>query len=86
MSVNISPALTTMRMNVQRIAEIAVTELARQIENQFDEGAMTDPPDQGQSVPMELIVRDSSGPPPSPAVDIASPNHSNNPQPERANT
>lgn len=59
-SVNISPALTTMRMNMQRIAEIAVTELVEQIEAQFDQDAKPPVTEPGQCVPMELVIRDSS--------------------------
>ena len=59
-SVNISPALTTMRMNMQRIAEIAVTELVGQIEAQFDQDAKPAGTEPGQCVPMELVIRDSS--------------------------
>ncbi len=59
-SVNISPALTTMRMNMQRIAEIAVTDLVGQIEAHFDQDAKPAENEPGQCVPMELVIRDSS--------------------------
>ncbi len=82
-STNISPALTTMRMNVQQIAEIAVMELERQIEAQFDGNVVGAPPDEGQSVPMTLIVRQSSGQAPARDVEFEATNQSNNTQTER---
>jgi LacI family transcriptional regulator len=53
----IAPTLTTMRMNMARIAEIAVADLIRQIEG-------TPAQSDGQGVPMQLIIRQSSGPAP----------------------
>ncbi|WP_159588301.1 LacI family DNA-binding transcriptional regulator [Chelativorans xinjiangense] len=54
----IAPTLTTVRMNMARIAEIAVADLIRQVEGA---PAQSD----GQGVPMQLIIRQSSGPAPS---------------------
>ncbi len=60
----IAPSLTTMRMDMERIAEIAIAELISQIEQGGARDASPDlPASQGQSsIPMELIVRQSSGP------------------------
>ncbi|WP_292897319.1 MULTISPECIES: LacI family DNA-binding transcriptional regulator [unclassified Nitratireductor] len=60
----IAPSLTTMRMDMERIAEIAIADLISQIEQ--EDGRATSPrppvsPDQ-RSIPMELIIRQSSGP------------------------
>ena len=59
-SVNISPGLATMRMNMQKIAEIAVSNLVRQIEARFEDDVAATGSEPGQCVPMELIIRDSS--------------------------
>lgn len=60
----IAPSLTTMRMDMERIAEIAIADLISQIEQ---DGAGAVPrglkASQGQNcIPMELIIRQSSGP------------------------
>ncbi len=68
-SINISPALTTMRMNMEEIANIAVRALITQIEqNSHAEGPVPggtgDEEPSTKRVPMELVIRDSSGPAP----------------------
>lgn len=66
----VTPALTTMRMDMDRIAEIAIDALVRTIEKGGAEDVFADgtPPASRlvtaeiSRVPMELIVRQSSGP------------------------
>ncbi|MFC5585083.1 LacI family DNA-binding transcriptional regulator [Nitratireductor kimnyeongensis] len=60
----IAPSLTTMRMDMDRIAAIAIADLISQIEQEGTDGVLPDPKtirDQN-SIPMELIIRQSSGP------------------------
>ncbi|MDV6225595.1 LacI family DNA-binding transcriptional regulator [Nitratireductor aquimarinus] len=60
----IAPSLTTMRMDMERIAEIAIADLISQIDQGGARDASSDLPAlKGQSsIPMELIIRQSSGP------------------------
>ncbi len=60
----IAPSLTTMRMDMERIAEIAIADLISQIDQGGVRDASSDlPASQGQSsIPMQLIIRQSSGP------------------------
>ncbi|MBL4725333.1 MAG: LacI family DNA-binding transcriptional regulator [Rhizobiaceae bacterium] len=55
----ISPTMTTVRMDMPKIAEIAVSNVIRQINDE-----MTDEDRQNLSVPMTLIARQSTGPAP----------------------
>jgi LacI family transcriptional regulator len=72
---DLSPALTTMRMDAAAIAAIAVDRLVQQIDQidqTADAGALPPPGmppamPHGVAVPMRLIVRHSSGPAPDPA-------------------
>ncbi|WP_367717876.1 LacI family DNA-binding transcriptional regulator [Nitratireductor sp. GISD-1A_MAKvit] len=60
----IAPSLTTMRMDMERIAEIAIADLISQIEQDDGRAMRSDlsaSPDQ-RCVPMELVIRQSSGP------------------------
>jgi LacI family transcriptional regulator len=67
----VTPALTTMRMDMDRIAEIAISALVHAIEKgEPEEASADDAPSGGRlvtasvsRVPMQLIVRQSSGPP-----------------------
>jgi LacI family transcriptional regulator len=67
----VTPGLTTMRMNMIAIAEIAVSALVQAIEKGGSDEVLTDATARRShvvtasvsSVPMELIVRHSSGPP-----------------------
>ncbi|MCR4265871.1 LacI family DNA-binding transcriptional regulator [Nitratireductor sp. ZSWI3] len=60
----IAPTLTTMRMNMARIAELAIADLIRQIEGGRDSEDGVPHRPGGHAVPMELIIRQSSGPAP----------------------
>ncbi|MBM7044145.1 LacI family DNA-binding transcriptional regulator [Rhizobium lusitanum] len=67
----VSPALTTIRMDMATIAEIAITALVNAIEKGGPGEALADEPPPGSRlvtaersrVPMQLVVRQSSGPP-----------------------
>jgi len=77
---HMSPALTTMRMDMRRIAEIAVSDLARRIEAQFSDDELPASPPDVARVPMDLVIRASSGPAPaapqtSPCTPINHPSH-----------
>lgn len=60
----IAPSLTTMRMNMERIAEIAIADLIWQIErlNAAETAPALPAPRHPGRVPMQLIMRQSSGP------------------------
>ncbi len=57
-SAAVTPTLTTVHMNMERIADIAVAALVRAVES---DGSTADVRTEARSVPMELIVRQSSG-------------------------
>ncbi len=59
---SISPSLTTVRMDMETIGQIAVEELIRQIDP-HSSPSPEQPEGHGSAVPMQLIVRHSSAPP-----------------------
>lgn len=66
----IAPTLTTMRMDMARIAQIAIADLIRQIENRdVPDNREDEPAIPRVGVPMQLIVRQSSGPASAGAAD-----------------